>query len=299
MTPPLRWLYHVRSSQTVTTPGERYAPASLGREGFVHASFRDDVLESARLYFEDTSTLEVLQIDPRRLDGDVELAQTPRGEMPHIRGAIPDDAVRAVRPLTEHVSDSVPDQVTGTRCMFVAFKGMTLLDLVGVYDPLSRIRSMGFDETCACEIVAAHPGEGWAADRAMLVVERVRPPLEEVDLLILPGGPASRQLTADGPFMAWLASYPSNRLIASVCTGALLLGAAGRLQGKRATTHASAMSDLLLYGAVATVDRVVDEGQVVTAAGVTSGIDLGLHLVRRLAGDDVAAKVARQMEVPT
>ncbi|MGK4511495.1 DJ-1/PfpI family protein, partial [Klebsiella pneumoniae] len=68
----------------------------------------------------------------------------------------------------------------------------------------------------------------------------------------------------------------------------------GRLEGKRATTHASALSQLADYGATAVRERVVDEGQVITAGGVTSAIDLGLHVVRRLYGDDVTAKIAAQ-----
>jgi cyclohexyl-isocyanide hydratase len=83
-----------------------------------------------------------------------------------------------------------------------------------------------------------------------------------------------------------------------VCTGALLLGAAGRLQRKRATTHHLFLDRLAAYGATAVRERVVDEGQLVTAAGVTSAIDLGLALVRRLEGDDVAEAIAAQMEVP-
>ena len=73
----------------------------------------------------------------------------------------------------------------------------------------------------------------------------------------------------------WLAAFPASRLAASVCTGALLLGAAGRLRGRRATTHATAMDLLEAFGATAVRARIVNEGDVVTAGGVTSGIDLG------------------------
>lgn len=93
----MRWLYHVRP--TGQELPERYAPPSFDTEGFIHASYRDDVAESARLHFPAGSALEVLRIDPRRLDVPVIGAATPRGEMPHIKGSIPSVAVAGVLPL--------------------------------------------------------------------------------------------------------------------------------------------------------------------------------------------------------
>jgi cyclohexyl-isocyanide hydratase len=298
---PLRWLFHVRrQGSDALSPFEAYAPESLAREGFVHTSFRDAAAESARLYFPADAALEVLQIDPRRLDARVELVQTPRGPMPHIHGPIVRDAIRAVFPVarvaTPEGMRELPDAVSGTRIGLIAFEGMTLLDLVGVYDPLSRITTMGFDPSGSCEIVAAGDPRAWVCDGAELRVRRVRPPLDAFDLLVVPGGFGARTLADDLGVVGWMRSFPDNRLVASVCTGALLLGAAGRLRGLRATTHQSALRDLGKYGATAVSERVVDQGQVVTAGGVTSGIDLGLHLARRLLGDTVAEKIARQME---
>jgi cyclohexyl-isocyanide hydratase len=290
----MRWLFHVRAASHEDAP--RYAPESLAREGFVHASFVDDVVESARLYFPGDARLEVLQVDPRRLDVRVEVAATPRGPMPHIHGSVPRDAIRERVALADFTSAGFVDRVTGTRFGFVAFEGMTLLDLVGVYDPLSRIRSMGFDTASTSEIVGAKGTRIGSHDGMMLSVSRVRPSLDDFDVLVVPGGPETRVLAKDAGFTAWLGTFPENRLIASVCTGALLLGAAGRLRGRRATTHASALAELPAYGATPVRERVVDEGQVVTAGGVTSGLDLGLHLVRRLEGDSVADRIARQME---
>jgi putative intracellular protease/amidase/uncharacterized protein (DUF952 family) len=314
----MRWLYHLR--QRGQGDGERYAPPGLSTEGFVHASYRDAVAESARLHFPEGVALEVLRIDPRRLDAPVEVATTPRGEMPHIHGSIPVDAIREKLAFAHFMAGQtdMPDKVTGTRFAFVAFAGITLLDLVGVLDPISRIATMGFDPTSEREIIAAQEGplrlipasagplslipphgDPLIADSALEVrALRTRPPLETFDVVIVPGGPGTRKLARDAAVVAWLASFPHNRLMASVCTGALVLGAAGRLRGKRATTHHMALEKLADHGATAVAERVVDEGSTVTAGGVTSAIDLGLHLVRRLVSVEASEAIARQMEYP-
>ena len=288
----MRWLYHVTTDPPA--PCAPLQPSSLATEGFVHASYAPRVAESAALYFAGASPV-VLRIDPRRVAARVEEADTPRGPMPHVHGRIPGDAIREVLSLSG--MDAAPDRVTGTRVAFVAFAGMTLLDLVAMLDPLSRIRSMGFDETFAYDVISADAPVVFAGGGATLAVTAVRPPLDGYDLIAVAGGIPSRALAADPAVVAWLRTFPANRVAASVCTGALLLGAAGRLSGKRATTHASALGSLEAYGATPVTERVVDEGTVVTAGGVTSGIDLGLHLVARLEGPDVARAIAAQMAV--
>jgi transcriptional regulator GlxA family with amidase domain len=122
--------------------------------------------------------------------------------------------------------------------------------------------------------------------------------LADYDLLVVPGGHGARRLCSEPTFVEWLRSADPVRLKASVCTGALLLGAAGFLRGLRATTHPSAFEELAAYCEVDPGSRVVDAGSVVTSRGVTAGIDLGLHLVSRLAGGDAARKVAVQMDYP-
>jgi len=219
----MEWLYHLLPRGEASSPS--YAPASLASEGFIHASFRGAVQGSARLHFPAGSDLVALQLDPRRLDAAVTLADTPRGPMPHIHGPIARDAVRATLELAE--IGAAPSRVTGTRFAFVAFEGMTLLDLVGAYDPLSRIASMGFDREATFTLVSADGRCVWTAPGAALTVTEVRPPLDAYDVVVIPGGPATRALEKDAAVIAWLAAYPHNRLVASVCTGALLLGAAG------------------------------------------------------------------------
>jgi cyclohexyl-isocyanide hydratase len=290
----MRWLYHIRAASGSPLPAV-YAPDSLASEGFIHASFRGDVRESARLYFPAGAALTALRIDPRRLDARVEIAATPRGPMPHIHGAVPLDAIAEELPI--EAIEGAPDRVEGTRIAFVAFEGMTLLDLVGAHDPLSRLASMGFDAASICAIVSATGPRVWAQGGATITVDAVRPPLDAFDVLVIPGGHGTRALEQDAAVIDWLRGYPPNRIAASVCTGALLLGAAGRLRGKRATTHHTAMARLVDFEAIATNGRVVDEGQLVTGGGVTCALDVGIHLVRRLAGDETARAIARQMEL--
>lgn len=96
-----RWLFHVVERARWERGDDPYRPDSLGREGFVHCSYRDLVVESARLYFAADAALVVLEIDPRSIDATIDVAATPRGPMPHVHGPIPRSAVRAVLALDE------------------------------------------------------------------------------------------------------------------------------------------------------------------------------------------------------
>ena len=121
----------------------------------------------------------------------------------------------------------------------------------------------------------------------------------QIDLLVVPGGNASGQLE-NATMMEWLARVtPQARVRTSVCTGAFLLGKVGLLDGRAATTHWASMDRLAEAFPQTTVRRDVrwvDEGDVVTAAGVSAGIDMSLHVIERLLGRDVAEATARYME---
>ncbi len=182
------------------------------------------------------------------------------------------------------------------RIAFVIFDGMTALDFIGVYDPVTRLKTMGFMPELEWDICAqtreVRDGAG-----LLFTPTRVGESLASYDMLIVPGGFGTRELVHDDAFIQWLRTAELCPLKVSVCTGAKLLGAAGFLQGKRATTHHNAIDDLRAYCSDVVMDqRVVDEGDVITAGGVTSGIDLGLYLCEKLAGRQVMEKIARQME---
>jgi len=117
------------------------------------------------------------------------------------------------------------------------------------------------------------------------------------DVICVPGGWGVNALLSDDALLDFLAAQGETaRYVTSVCTGALLLGAAGLLDGLRATTHWAYMDRLADYGADATSERVVEQGKVITSAGVSSGIDMALTLAAAIAGDDVAQAIQLRIE---
>lgn len=188
-----------------------------------------------------------------------------------------------------------PERGGAVRIAFVIYDGMTTLDFLGVYDAVTRLKTMGFQPDLAWEICARNAvvtdGSG-----LRLLATRVDEPLIGYDLIVVPGGGSARILQDDADFLAWLRTASDTPLKTSVCSGSLLLGAAGFLAGKRATSHRSAQGDLKPYCAEVLDARIVDEGAVVTARGVTSSIDLGLYLVERLAGAEIKERIRAQMD---
>lgn len=180
---------------------------------------------------------------------------------------------------------------------FIIFDRMTALDLIGVYDPLTRLKSMSFVPEFNWQLCAFT--EKVSDDRGLrFVPDIVAESLGGYDLIFVPGGFGTRALQHDKPFTDWLRSAAPVKLKTSVCTGALLLGSAGFLAGKRATTHPNAFDELKPYCAAVETRRIVDEGDVVTARGVSSSLDLGLHLVERIAGSKARDAIAKQMDYP-
>ncbi|MCZ6841897.1 MAG: DJ-1/PfpI family protein [SAR324 cluster bacterium] len=183
------------------------------------------------------------------------------------------------------------------RAAFIIFDNLTTLDFVGVYDGLTRLKTMDFDPEFSWEICAVteevHDDKG-----LRMLPTRVGGSLEEFDMVVAPGGFGSRPLLKDESFLAWLGTAAHCKFKASVCTGSLLFGAAGFLTGRRATTHPNAYDALRPYCAEVVRQRIVDEGDLVTAGGVTSGIDLGLFLCEKFAGAEAKAAIKKQMDYP-
>ncbi|NEC14440.1 DJ-1/PfpI family protein [Streptomyces sp. SID8014] len=168
------------------------------------------------------------------------------------------------------------------RIVLPLFDGFTALDLVGPYEILRMLP--GAEIVLAGERAGrtVHDGVGGLG----LVATHARAEVRAADVLLVPGGPGARQGVADPALLEWIgAVHATTRWTASVCTGALLLGAAGLLTGKVATTHWSAVRELESYGAAYTPERVVTHpgDRLVIGAGVSAGIDLALTLAARLA----------------
>lgn len=182
------------------------------------------------------------------------------------------------------------------RIALLAFPRLTFLDLIGVYDALRRLAPMEIDRSVSVRVIGTEPE---IVDDSGLVVrpDSVYENLAAFDLLFLPGGFGTRTLMHDAKFVDYLKTWGDTRPLASVCTGSLLLGAAGYLRGLRATTHHRARDDLRpLCREVVSDRRIVDEGRIVTAGGVAASLDLGLYLVEKWWGVPARDKIAAQME---
>jgi imidazoleglycerol-phosphate dehydratase len=184
---------------------------------------------------------------------------------------------------------------------FILFDEMTALDLVGVYDALARLNTMGLLPDVGWDLCALS-SEVVATGGMRFVATRSRGSLEGYDLLVVPGGVGTRRLLLQNQegydFIQWIQTGQGVPLKASVCTGALILGIAGFLQGKPATTHPSAYDELARYCSQVLPQRIVDAGDVITAGGVAASLDLGLYLVEKFSGEHGRLAVQKQMDYP-
>jgi putative intracellular protease/amidase len=172
------------------------------------------------------------------------------------------------------------------------FDGVTALDAIGPYEVLSRVPG------AEISFVAPEPGPKRTDNRMLaLHADVALADLTDPDILLIPGGYGTRRLMKDEAMLAWVRGvHASSQWTTSVCTGALVLAAAGVLEGLDATTHWLSLDILREYGAEPVGRRVVEQGKVITAAGVSAGIDMALVLASRLAGDPVAQAIQLAIE---
>lgn len=173
------------------------------------------------------------------------------------------------------------------------YDGFTALDAIGPYDVLQQMPD-GEVVFCAPEARVYRTESdslGVCADRGF---DEVAAP----EIVVVPGGLGNRRwLDGPNPYTEWLAAvHEGTRFTTSVCTGSLLLAAAGVLDGVDATTHWAARDVLAGLGANPVAERVVERGKIVTAAGVSSGIDMALRLVERIHGETAAQAVQLAIE---
>lgn len=174
----------------------------------------------------------------------------------------------------------------------VLFEGFTSLDAIGPYETLQHLPGA---ETV---FVAARTGPVRNDSGSLAIVaDRTFEDVPRPDIVVVPGGPDMTPQTNDTVLLDWLrAADRESTWTTSVCTGSLILAAAGLLTGRRATSHWLALEQLRESGAEPTGERVVVDGKYVTAAGVSSGIDMGLTLVGRIAGDRRAQSIQLLLE---
>lgn len=173
------------------------------------------------------------------------------------------------------------------RVAFVLFPQFTALDLIGPFNILAY----------GPDVRTTFVAETMAPVSADIGTLRIPPDvtfdqLDGADVIVVPGGPGWKRISELDALTAWLTrASPAAQYVTSVCTGAFALGAAGLLEGKRATTHWTTHAHLADFGAVPVAERVVVDGNIVTGAGVSAGIDMALVLAGILWGDEIAQTI--------
>jgi transcriptional regulator GlxA family with amidase domain len=174
----------------------------------------------------------------------------------------------------------------------LVFDGLTALDAIGPYEVLRSVP--GWEVS----FVGKERGEVRTDVGSLgLSVDHILGDRPAADIVLVPGGAGNRALLGDDEVLEWLRGVDrDSRWTTSVCTGSLVLGAAGLLEGRRATGHWLYLEPLREYGADPVGGRWVEDGKVLTAAGVSAGIDMALHLVGREVGPEVAQAIQLAIE---
>jgi len=178
------------------------------------------------------------------------------------------------------------------KIVILLYEGFTALDAIGPYEVLRSVP--GWE----VEFVASQRGEVRTDSGAVgLTADSSLEEVGEPEIVLVPGGIGTREKMADEEILAWLRRVDrTSKWTTSVCTGSLLLAAAGLLEDKRATGHWAWLEPLKEFGAEPVGGRYVEDGKVITAAGVSAGIDMALYLVGREVGPDVAQAIQLGIE---
>jgi len=171
------------------------------------------------------------------------------------------------------------------------FPRLTQLDMTGPYEVLARLPN-------AKVHLIARSLDPVMTDRGMAIVPTMTfAACPQLDVVMVPGGPGQQDLMEDVMVLEFLRHQArAAKYVTSVCTGSLVLGAAGLLQGKRATCHWAAIENLKALGAIPVSEHVVVDGSIITAAGVASGLDFALTLAAILEGEATAREIQLQIE---
>jgi putative intracellular protease/amidase len=177
------------------------------------------------------------------------------------------------------------------RIVFILYPKLTQLDFTGPYEVLARMPG-------AEALIASKDGGALESELGLTFTNlRALADIDRADMIVVPGGPGQTEAMLDPDFMAEVRRLGEGaEYIASVCTGSLILGAAGLLAGKRAGCHWAYRELLPAFGAVADPARVVRDGNTFSGGGVTAGIDIALSIVAAIKGDDVAKTIQLAIE---
>jgi cyclohexyl-isocyanide hydratase len=179
----------------------------------------------------------------------------------------------------------------GFRIGFLLFPNITQLDLTGPHEVLSKLPG------AKVHLIWKKIEPVKAVGGLSILPDTTLDDCPQLDLICVPGGPGMTSLMVDEEVLAFLRKQAAGaRYITSVCTGSLMLGAAGLLKGKRAATHWTAMDVLPTLGAIPVEERVVVDGNIITGGGVTAGIDFGLKVAAEVAGEEIAKQIQLQIE---
>lgn len=196
--------------------------------------------------------------------------------------------------LTSHVTLIIPTFAI-MKLAYIVFDGITWLDFVGIYDPLSRLKSMNYIPELSWDICGYTET---AKDNFGLEIRptKIKTPLAGYDAIIVPGGHGTRELQYNTEFIHWIktAEFASSKI--SICTGSLILGAAGFLKNKTATTNFREYEALRPYCEKISTERIVEDGNVITAGAVSASLDLGLFLCNKWAGKQAAEEIRKRMD---
>ncbi|MES2797688.1 MAG: DJ-1/PfpI family protein [Bacteroidota bacterium] len=178
---------------------------------------------------------------------------------------------------------------------FIIFDGTTWLDFIGIYEPLTRLKSVDYIPDLTWDICAFEE-RNTDIHGLQIMPSIIKSDLSIYDAIIVPGGLGTRKLINDEEFLNWIRTATKVRYKISVCTGSLILGAAGFLKNVKATTHFDEYPLLNQYCKEVVKDKIVEDSDVITAGAVSSSIDLGLYLCEKWVNTEAKFAIAKRMD---
>ena len=178
---------------------------------------------------------------------------------------------------------------------YIIFNEITWLDFIGCYEPLSKLKSRNYLSHLSWDI-CGYTESSKDIFGLEIKADKIGESLAGYDAIIVPGGLGTRKLQFDPNFIEWLMTAKDVKYKISVCTGSLLLGAAGFLKGKSATTNFQEYEALKPYCKKVVAEKIVEDDNVITAGAVSSSVDLGLYLCKKWAGAEAESSIRKSID---